>query len=115
MSIGVAAVLARDAWTFAAAMLVMGVADGFAALAGTLIHGRRYRVFGHTKSYHGTSVFFVCTLLILILCAIPGNFPLSLAGFILLPLVATVFENLSVAGTDNLFVPLLVLLGIGLF
>lgn len=115
MSIGLAAVLARDEWTFAAAMLVMGVADGFAALAGTLIDGRRYRVFGHTKSFHGTAVFFVCTLVILVACSMPGNFPIGLVGFVLLPAIASVFENISIAGTDNLFVPLVVMLGIGLF
>lgn len=115
MSIGIVAVLSNSEWTFAAAMLVMGAADGFAALAGTLFHGRRYKVFGHTKSYHGTATFFVITLMILIGCSFGDGYSMSLAGFILLPLIATVFENIAVAGTDNLFVPFAVVIGIMLF
>lgn len=116
MSIGVAAVLSGDPWVFAAAMLVMGLADGLAALAGTLFKGgKRYDVFGHTKSVHGTATFFVMTLLILIGCAFGRGYEVSLIGFILLPTVATVFENIAVAGTDNFFVPLAIILGIYLF
>lgn len=40
---------------------------------------------------------------------------MQLTGFILLPILATILENVSVSGTDNFFVPLLVILGINLF
>lgn len=115
MSIGIAAVLSQSEWVFAAAMLVMGMADGFAALAGTLFKGRRYLVFGHHKSVHGTVTFYVMTLAILVGCSLAGDFTLGLAGFLLLPLMVTVFENIAVAGTDNFFVPLAVILGIYMF
>ena len=115
MSIGIVAVLAEDPWAFAAAMLVMGVADGFAALAGTLFHGRRYHVFGHAKSVHGTATFLVMTLIILISCTAAGDLSISLAGILFLAAVSAVLENVSVAGTDNLFVPLAVILGINMF
>lgn len=115
MSIGVAAVFSNNEWTFAAAMLVMGAADGFAALAGTLFAGRRYLVFGHTKSVHGTATFYGITLLILIGCSATGELGLSLAGFLFLPVIATIFENVAVGGTDNMFVPLAVILGISMF
>ncbi len=115
MSIGIAAVLSNGEWTFAAAMLVMGVADGFAALAGTLFNGRRYKVFGHNKSIRGTVTFYAMTVLILIGCSASGDLGLSLAGFLLLPLIATVFENIAVAGTDNLFVPFAIILGVSIF
>lgn len=115
MSIGIAAVLAGNEWTFAAAMLVMGLADGMAALVGTLLNGKRYHVFGHTKSIRGTVTFYVMTTAILIGCSLGGGYSIGLAGFILLPLIATLFENISVAGTDNLFVPMAVILGIYMF
>ncbi len=115
MSIGIAAVLSQNPWTFAAAMLVMGVADGFAALVGTLFNGKRYKVFGHTKSVHGTTTFFIMTVIILAACSLGDGYQLSLAGFLLLPAIATIFENIAVAGTDNLFVPFAIILGIYLF
>lgn len=115
MSIGIAAVLAGNEWTFAAAMLVMGLADGMAALVGTLLNGSRYQVFGHTKSIRGTVTFYVMSSLILIGCSLGGGYDIGLAGFIILPLIATVFENVAVAGTDNLFVPFAIILGIYMF
>lgn len=108
MSIGIAAVLSQSNWVFAAAMLVMGVADGFAALVGTLFERtHRYKVFGHHKSYEGTITFFIMTLLILFVCSFFGHFPMSYLSLLWLSLAATLFENIAVAGTDNLFVPLI--------
>jgi dolichol kinase len=107
MSIGIAAVLGQSEWAFAAAMLVMGVADGFAALVGTLIDKtHRYKIFGHYKSREGTITFLVMTLIILAACAAIGDLPLGFAELIWVALVVTVLENIAVAGSDNLFVPL---------
>jgi phytol kinase len=111
MSIGIAAVLSQSDWVFAAAMLIMGVADGFAALVGTLLDKtHRYKVFGHVKSYEGTITFFVMSIIILFACSAIGHFPLSALGLLWLALLATLFENIAVAGTDNLFVPLIIVI-----
>jgi phytol kinase len=111
MSIGIAAVLSQSDWVFAAAMLIMGVADGFAALVGTLLDKtHRYKVFGHVKSYEGTVTFFVMSIIILFACSAIGHFPLSALGLLWLALLATLFENIAVAGTDNLFVPLIIVI-----
>jgi dolichol kinase len=111
MGIGIAAVLGQNEWAFAAAMLVMGVADGFAALVGTLLDNtHRYKILGHYKSREGTITFFVATLAILLICGAIGHFPLSVAGVFALALAATLTENISVAGTDNLFVPLIIVI-----
>jgi dolichol kinase len=107
MSIGIAAVLSQSEWAFAAARLVMGVADGFAALVGTLIdETHRYKVLGHLKSREGTITFFVMTVILLAVCAAVGTLPLSFAELLWVALVATVLENIAIAGADNLFVPL---------
>jgi phytol kinase len=111
MSIGIAAVLSQSDWVFAAAMLIMGVADGFAALVGTLLDKtHRYKVFGHVKSYEGTITFFIMSIIILFACSAIGHFPLSALGLLWLALLATLFENIAVAGTDNLFVPLIIVI-----
>lgn len=114
MSIGICAVLGQDPWGFAAAMLVMGVADGFAALVGTLIDNtHRYRVFGHYKSREGTLTFFAMTLFILVSCVWLGGMSAGLLKLAWLAVVASALENVSVGGTDNLFVPLAIVVLIG--
>lgn len=109
ISIGLAAVLSQNEWAFAAAMLVMGLADGFAALVGTLIDDtHRYKILGHFKSREGTITFFVISLIVLSICVAMGDLQVSLAEILLIALATTIIENVSVSGTDNLFVPLVV-------
>lgn len=109
ISIGVAAMLGQNEWAFAAAMLVMGVADGFAALVGTLIDNtHRYKIFGHVKSREGTLTFFVFSLIILAVCSVLGDLPVSPLELLGIAVATMMLENVSVSGTDNLFVPLAV-------
>ncbi len=111
VSIGVAAMLGQNEWAFAAAMLVMGVADGFAALVGTLIDNtRRYKVFGHTKSREGTLTFFFISLIILVVCSAMGDLPVTALELLGIAVATTMLENVSVGGTDNLFVPLVIVI-----
>ena len=111
MSIGLCAVLGQSPWGFAAAMLVMGVADGFAALVGTLLDNpHRYKVLGHTKSREGTLTFFVIALIILVACASFGHLSPTISKILILAAFATVLENVAVAGTDNVAVPLAVVI-----
>jgi phytol kinase len=111
VGIGMTALLSQNAWAFAAAMLVMGLADGLAALVGTLVDGlRHYKVLGHRKSIGGTLTFFVTTLIILFACATIGHLPASALTLIGLAIAATIAENVAVAGTDNLVVPLIIVI-----
>jgi phytol kinase len=110
MSIGFASVLAQSKWVFVVAMLTMGLADGLAAIIGLLFGAKhRYKVFGHQKSRAGTITFFVATFIIIFACSYPGHYDRDLFNLLWLPLLATAFENIAVAGTDNLFVPMLIL------
>lgn len=111
MSIGICAVFGQNPWGFAAAMLIMGVADGLAALVGTLIDDtHRYKILGHWKSREGTITFFVTSFIILAICVSLGNLSTSFISLVMLAAVATILENISIGGTDNLFVPLAVVL-----
>lgn len=109
MSIGLAAVLSQQPWVFAAAMLHLGLADGLAALVGTLFGRKhRYKVFGHWKSRAGTLTFYFVSLTIMfvtILVAQPADGWLALLW---LPPLVTLAENLGVAGVDNLLVPMMI-------
>jgi dolichol kinase len=108
--IGVLAFISDSPWVFAAAMLHLSLADGMAAVIG-LAYGENnsYRIMGRTKSLAGSLAFFFTSLIIMIWYAWAG--PADPSGVIVwLPIVATVAENLSGEGTDNLVIPLLVAL-----
>jgi dolichol kinase len=110
-AVGILAFLVDDPWVFAAAMLHLSLADGLAAVAGLAYgQGNGYKVLGLAKSVAGTVVFFTISVVIMIgYLLFSGNQP-QLATMLLLPLAATVAENLSGRGTDNLVSPLLVAL-----
>lgn len=112
VSIGLSALLssgANSTWIFAAAMLHLGLADGLAAVAGTLF-GRhhRYKVFGHTKSRVGTITFWFCSFMIILICGVLNGPHVSIFTLLLLPIFATLLENVGVAGSDNVLVPIFV-------
>ncbi len=113
VSIGFSILLGVKPLVFSAAMLHLGLADGLAAVVGTLFGRKhRYKVLGHTKSRAGTLTFFICSFLIILFCGVifgPQNSPVILVW---LPAVATVLENVGIAGSDNLLVPMLVVLAL---
>jgi phytol kinase len=114
--IGLLAFISTDRWVFVASMLYLSLADGLAAIVGLAYGaGNSYKIMGRTKSMAGSVAFFVTAVAITIFYAIfSGNGP-SIASMVWLPAVATVAENLSGEGTDNLVVPLLVALALTSF
>ena len=105
--------LASSPAIFCAAILHLGLADGFAAITGTLWGKKHtYRVLGDKKSYVGTITCFLVSLLILIGFNIWSNDPVSWNIILLLPFLATFFENIGVRGTDNVTVPMVVVVAL---
>ena len=106
LSVGFLAVLTNSKGIYAAAILQMALADGFAAIVGKWLgKNNQYKILGRTKSVAGTLTFFLTSATILI-----GYSQLSDNGlawqFIVLGAVgATVLENSVSLGLDNLFVP----------
>lgn len=113
IGIGISALLQPPAIIFAAAILHLSLADGFAAVVG-LRYGmkRKYSIRSYTKTILGTLTFWaISTAIILVTVLLSQNgltWPL-LPLLVWLPLAATVVENFAVAGTDNIFVPLLII------
>jgi len=106
--------LANDPWIFTAAILHLSVADGFAALVGEK-YGKRnaYKILGYKKTLAGNAAFFVISLVIIsgLIWLDPGNFAsLTLPMLLLIPLFTTLVESLSVRGSDNILVPILLAL-----
>jgi len=111
MTIGFLALLSRNEWVFLAAMLNLSLADGMAAIVGILWgDNSQYKVFGRTKSRAGTSAFLVTSLLISIFYVAAGPASASFTVLVLVPIIATLAENVGVNGTDNLVMPLLLAL-----
>jgi dolichol kinase len=111
MSVGGIALLTHDKWIFMIALLTMSLADGLAAVIGSNFKiGFRYQVFGHTKSTIGSFTFFVVSLILLIsygLFVPAESFKLVL---VLYAFIATFLENISIAGFDNLTIPIFIAL-----
>lgn len=114
--VGIAATLwlAADPWIFTAAILHLSLADGFAALAGEK-YGKTngYKILGYRKTFAGNAAFFVISLAITT-CLIwfePGSFAsIAMPTLFLVPIFATTIESLSVRGSDNILVPVLLTL-----
>ncbi len=111
VGIGLIAVLTNEPWVFTACILHMSVADGFAALAGKRWgKSTRYKVLGHEKSLVGTTVFWLCSLLItgLAIINIPELQANASTYLLWLPFATSFAENIGINGTDNVLVPVLV-------
>lgn len=114
VGIGLCAFIAPSPAFFMIAILNLALADGLAAVAGHrfgLFNG--YKILGHKKSVIGTMTFFIVSAIIFTLGAkiLSGGQPghiLALA--IWFPLVLTGIENISWYGTDNITVPISVII-----
>ncbi|MBR4717552.1 MAG: hypothetical protein IKP09_05775 [Lentisphaeria bacterium] len=92
------------------AMLVLAFSDSSAALTGMAYGRRKYLVEGESrKSIEGSVIFFMCTffiveIMLLLFTALTRIDCILLA--LLIAVLVTHFEAISLHGTDNLFVPL---------
>lgn len=106
LSVGLLALLTQNGWMYMAALLHMSLADGLAAIIGTQYGKRnRYSVLGHTKSIVGSVTFFSISLIILVGYSIGTDTSIGLFTLLGTSLVATVLENVSTRGLDNITVP----------
>jgi len=100
-------------WLFVAAVLALAVGDGFAALIGGRYGVIRYEVEESDKSLEGSLVFLVIVFLAvhlptLLMTDLPRV--TSVLGAVLVAALVTGVEAISRRGTDNLFVPLAVVI-----
>jgi phytol kinase len=103
-------------WLYLSAVLVLAVGDAFAALIGGRYGVVRYEVEDETKSLEGSLVFLVIAFLAihlptLLLTDLPR--PVCVLAALLVAALVTGFEAISLAGADNLFVPLAVAVILG--
>ena len=90
--------------------LVMGYGDGFAAIAGKSIKSKDYKVFGSKKTFAGSVTMFIISLIIISCAFVYLNIPYWFIKSIVIAIISTILEALSVKGTDNITVPLITML-----
>lgn len=103
-------------WLYLSAVLVLAVADAFAALIGSRYGVIRYPVEDEHKSLEGSLVFLLIAFLAihlpaLLLTDLPR--PVCVLAALLVAALVTGFEAISLRGADNLFVPLAVVVIVG--
>ena len=83
----------------------MTFGDGLAGLLGKNLKSKTWIIFNQKKSLIGTTTMFLVSLIITGSLAYFGNHEISF--FLpLIALLATTIEQFSIAGIDNLFVPI---------
>jgi phytol kinase len=108
IAVGATTFITHNDAIYAAAILLMSLADGFAAVVGTRYGAsKRYSIFGHAKSVVGTVTFAIVALIILVSFNIAAKWSLPYLGLLAVAILASSIENLGVNGLDNLFVPIL--------
>lgn len=114
MVIGLLALLSGSKWIFMAAMLNLSIGDALAAIIGVLKgEGNQYKVFGKTKSIAGTAAFFVVSVAIMMLYVRLSPGTANFTTLFIVPVLATITENVAVHGTDNVIMPVLIALILG--
>jgi dolichol kinase len=112
LAIWIIFVLAADRpWLYLDAVIVLATADAFAALVGSKYGVLRYQVEQETKSVEGSIVFFSIAFLAihlptLLMTDLPRG--VCVLAALLVAMLVTLFEAVSLEGTDNIFVPIAV-------
>lgn len=107
LSVGLLTLITASKGIYAAAILQMALADGFAAIIG----GRygtenKYHLFGRTKSLIGSATFFIISITLLIGYSQLSDNGLAWQYVLGGALGAAILENIAALGFDNLLVPL---------
>ena len=104
------ALIAPQKEIFAIAFLCVGIGDGMAALIGQK-YGRKnsIRILGSSKSIAGSLTVFVSSFIILLLAYYFGSINLESISLIIMPVFVTIIEALSPYGSDDLLIPITVL------
>ncbi|HEX9670435.1 MAG TPA: hypothetical protein VGC93_13260 [Thermoanaerobaculia bacterium] len=103
-------------WLYLAAILVLAVADAFAALVGSRYGVVRYQVQDESKTLEGSLVFLLIAFLAIHLPTLLMTDlarPVCVLAAVLVAVLVTGFEAISLRGADNLFVPMAVVVVLG--
>ncbi len=109
LSVGFLTLITQSKGVYAAAILQMAVADGFAAIIGkNWGKTNSYKVWSSQKSFVGTATFLALSLTILVGYSLFSDNGLAVQYILLGGIAATIVENCVSLGLDNLFVPAMI-------
>lgn len=91
-------------------IFVMAFGDGLAAIFGKLIKSKKYKVYDTEKSIAGSLTMFIVLFIIISIYLIYINNPFWYLKAIIISLIITVLEAISIKGTDNITVPIATLI-----
>lgn len=109
ISIILIVLMAHTKWEFAAAVLILGLADTAAAIIGKKYGAKStYKVLGQKKSLIGSVAFFLITIIIVIgfVSLTPHVVSAGILFIVMASLLITLTENVGVYGSDNLLIPI---------
>ncbi len=87
-------------------IFVMGYGDGLAAVIGQAVKSKEFKIRGNTKSVAGSLAMFLVTLVIISAFLMYTGAEYILIKSILVAILMTIIEAISIKGTDNITVPL---------
>lgn len=100
-------IFVQNPWIGLCGIFTMAYGDGFAAIFGKKYKSKEFKIFGSTKTIIGSSVMFVITFLIhVIFFGVVGTEYFILKA-IVVGILATIMEAVSIKGTDNIIVPII--------
>ena len=88
-------------------ILVMGYGDGLAAVIGQAVKSKEFVIAGNKKSIAGSLAMFCVTLIIFVGFLMYSSTDYIAIKSILVAVLMTIIEAVSIKGTDNLTVPLI--------
>ena len=87
-------------------IFVMAYGDGLAAVIGKKVKSLKYKVGDTEKSIAGSLTMFIVSFIIISIYLVFANIALWWLKAIILSAIITIFEAVSIKGTDNITVPL---------
>ena len=89
-----------------AGVFVMTFGDGLAGLIGKSFKSKNWTIFNQKKSIIGTSTMFLVSLLVISFLGYKNNYDFNYY-YLLIALLATLLEQISIIGIDNISVPII--------
>ncbi len=95
----------KDPYALTAGFFIMSFGDGLAGLIGKSFNSKSWMIFNQKKSFFGTLTMFLTSLIVVysIGYAHQNSFTLN---YLTIAFLATVLEQFSILGIDNLIVPI---------
>ena len=95
----------KDPTSLIAGFFIMTFGDGLAGLIGKNFKSNSWYLLNQKKSLYGTATMFITSLVVVLALAYVQKYSFDL-NFIIIALIATVLEQLSIFGIDNFIVPI---------